>query len=294
MRIGLVLSAGGLRGAAHLGVMRKLLAHDIPIDVIVGASAGAVVAAYYAAVGLTVDELIDDARGFKGRHLVAHSLAQRVVNAGLARRVVTASLAQRAWSPLTSLVRGWSGVIPQRLAQLQAGRFDRLHHGVSCLGVVCHDLTHRRPRYLSTVSDGGVRLYEAVAASASVPNMFPPLPVTYDGVVCQFTDGGLSDSLPVRFVGQPGLDAKRVIVSDCRRHRSSEGRVDRLQTDAAVIYLRPDLHRTSTLRAPRASLLEAVEAGEATVTDEVISKVRQWTATAKRSRRPVGPPRGSS
>ena len=285
MRIGLVLSAGGLRGAAHLGVMRKLLAHDIPIDVIVGASAGAVVAAYYAAVGLTVDEFIDDARGFKGRHLVAHSLAQRVV---------TASLAQRAWSPLTSLVRGWSGVIPQRLAQLQAGRFDRLHHGVSCLGVVCHDLTHRRPRYLSTVSDGGVRLYEAVAASASVPNMFPPLPVTYDGVVCQFTDGGLSDSLPVRFAGQPGLDAKRVIVSDCRRHRSSEGRVDRLQTDAAVIYLRPDLHRTSTLRAPRASLLEAVEAGEATVTDEVISKVRQWTATAKRSRRPVGPPRGSS
>ena len=280
-----MLSAGGLRGAAHLGVMRKLLAHDIPIDVIVGASAGAVVAAYYAAVGLTVDELIDDARGFKGRHLVAHSLA---------RRVVTASLAQRAWSPLTSLVRGWSGVIPQRLAQLQAGRFDRLHHGVSCLGVVCHDLTHRRPRYLSTVSDGGVRLYEAVAASASVPNMFPPLPVTYDGVVCQFTDGGLSDSLPVRFAGQPGLDAKRVIVSDCRRHRSSEGRVDRLQTDAAVIYLRPDLHRTSTLRAPRASLLEAVEAGEATVTDEVISKVRQWTATAKRSRRPVGPPRGSS
>ena len=285
MRIGLVLSAGGLRGAAHLGVMRKLLAHDIPIDVIVGASAGAVVAAYYAAVGLTVDELIDDARGFKGRHLVAHSLAQRVV---------TASLARRAWSPLTSLVRGWSGVIPQRLAQLQGGRFDRLHHGVSCLGVVCHDLTHRRPRYLSTVSDGGVRLYEAVATSASVPNMFPPLPVTYNGVVCQFTDGGLSDSLPVRFAGQPGLDAKRVIVSDCRRHRSSEGRVDSLQTDAAVIYLRPDLHRTSTLRAPRASLLEAVEAGEATVTDEVISKVRQWTATAKRSRRPVGPPRGSS
>ena len=281
-----MLSAGGLRGAAHLGVMRKLLAYDIPIDVIVGASAGAVVAAYYAAVGLTVDELIDDARGFKGRHLVAHSLAQRVVTPSLARRVVTPSLARRALSPLTSLVRGWSGVIPQRLAQLQAGRFDRLHHGVSCLGVVCHDLTHRRPRYLSTVSDGGVRLYEAVATSASVPNLFPPLPVTYDGVVCQFTDGGLSDSLPVRFAGQPGLDAKRVIVSDCRRHRSSEGRVDRLQTDAAVIYLRPDLHRTSTLRAPRASLLEAVEAGEATVTDEVISEVRQWTATAKRSRPP--------
>ena len=72
-RIGLVLSAGGLRGAAHLGVMRKLLAHDIPLDIIVGTSVGAVVAAYYAAVGLTIDELIHDVRGFKGRHLVART-----------------------------------------------------------------------------------------------------------------------------------------------------------------------------------------------------------------------------
>ncbi len=268
MRIGLVLSAGGLRGAAHLGVMRKLLAHDIPIDVIVGASAGAVVAAYYAAVGLTVDELIDDAREFKGRHLAARGPAGRM------------------GSPRRPVVRRWRGGGPRRLAPPQAGRFDQLHHGVSCLGVVCHDLTHRRPRYLSTVSDGGVRLYDAVATSASVPNLFPPLPVTYDGVVCQFTDGGLSDSLPVQFAGQPGLEAKRVIVSDCRRHRSNEGGVDHLQTDEATIYLRPDLRRTYTLRAPRASLLEAVEAGEATVTDEVVSEVRQWTATAKRSRRP--------
>jgi len=44
-RIGLVLSGGGLRGAAHVGVLQQLVAHAIPIDVIVGASAGAVIAA---------------------------------------------------------------------------------------------------------------------------------------------------------------------------------------------------------------------------------------------------------
>ena len=259
-RIGLVLSAGGLRGAAHLGVMRKLLAHDIPLDIIVGTSVGAVVAAYYAAVGLTIDELIHDARGFKGRHLVAHSLALR------------------AWSPLTSLLRPWSGVIPQRLAQLQAGRFDRLHHGVSGIGVVCHDLTHRRPRYLSTVSDGGVRLYDAVATSASIPNMFPPVPIECEGVVCRFTDGGLSDPVPIGFAGAPGLDAERLIVSDCRQHSGPLGHADGTRRDPAIIYLRPNLQRTTTLRAPRATLLEAVEAGEASVTDEVVSEVKRWTA----------------
>lgn len=74
VRVGLVLSAGGLRGAAHVGVLRQLIQHEIPIHVIVGVSAGAVIAAYYAAVGLEIDELIGDAAAFRGRHLLAHSL----------------------------------------------------------------------------------------------------------------------------------------------------------------------------------------------------------------------------
>jgi predicted acylesterase/phospholipase RssA len=45
VRIGLVLSGGGLRGAGHLGVLRQLVANGVPIDVIVGSSAGAIVAA---------------------------------------------------------------------------------------------------------------------------------------------------------------------------------------------------------------------------------------------------------
>ena len=48
VRLGLVLSGGGLRGAAHLGVLRHLLRDTIPLDVVVGVSAGAIVAGYYA------------------------------------------------------------------------------------------------------------------------------------------------------------------------------------------------------------------------------------------------------
>ena len=74
LRIGLVLSAGGLRGAAHVGVLRRLVQEGVRIDAIVGVSAGAVIAAYYAAVGLDFDKLIDDAAAFRGRHLLTHSL----------------------------------------------------------------------------------------------------------------------------------------------------------------------------------------------------------------------------
>src|SRR5262245_13781804 len=60
VRLGLVLSAGGLRGAGHLGVLRQLVEHEIPLDVIVGVSAGAIVAGYYAAAGFSIDSLVAD------------------------------------------------------------------------------------------------------------------------------------------------------------------------------------------------------------------------------------------
>ncbi len=48
-RIGLVLSGGGARGLAHIGVLRALETLRVPIDVVVGTSMGAVVGGAYAA-----------------------------------------------------------------------------------------------------------------------------------------------------------------------------------------------------------------------------------------------------
>jgi NTE family protein len=251
-RLGLVLSAGGLRGAAHLGVIRRLAAERIPLDAIVGVSAGAVVAAYYAAVGLTIDELLADAAIFKGRHLVAHSVALRMP----------------AWlRPLADL---FAGVIPRRLRQLESSRFDRLHHGVSAIGVVCHDVTHDCPRYLATDADGNVRLYDAVATSAAVPNLFAARAIEYDGRVCEFTDGGVSDALPIGFARGATIRATHVIASDCRSRGEPCDQTDDL------VYLRPQLDDTRTLSAPRESLLKAVAAGEAAVTPDALARVRRW------------------
>ncbi|OEK02952.1 hypothetical protein BFP97_16105 [Roseivirga sp. 4D4] len=47
--VGLVLSGGGAKGIAHIGVIKALEENDIPIDYIVGTSMGAVVGAFYAA-----------------------------------------------------------------------------------------------------------------------------------------------------------------------------------------------------------------------------------------------------
>jgi NTE family protein len=55
-KVGLVLSGGGARGAAHIGVLKVLEELRVPVDVIAGTSMGSIVGAAYA-TGLTVPEM---------------------------------------------------------------------------------------------------------------------------------------------------------------------------------------------------------------------------------------------
>jgi NTE family protein len=255
VRVAVVLSAGGLRGAAHVGVLRELVRHGVAIHAIVGVSAGAIIAAYYAAVGLEFDEFVRDAEMFRGRHLLAYS-----ANVQLGYR-------------FDDRLGRHCGVIPRRLRQLDEARFDRLHHGVGRLGIVCHDIRSRQPRYFATGCDCGVSIGTAVRASASIPFLFPPVTVSSGGEELRLTDGGLSDALPLAFARSAAVGATHVIVSDCRWM----GRVPR--TDGTTVWIRPRLPGTGTLWSPVRGLAAAVRDGEAAVTGAALHAIAAWGAS---------------
>ena len=56
--IGLVLSGGGARGAAHVGVIQVLDELQIPVDFVAGTSMGAIVGGLFAS-GMSADELVN-------------------------------------------------------------------------------------------------------------------------------------------------------------------------------------------------------------------------------------------
>ena len=68
MKIGLALSGGAARGMAHVGVLRALLEHDIPIDCIAGTSAGSIVAGAFAS-GMPIDEIAEFGRKLRWRDI---------------------------------------------------------------------------------------------------------------------------------------------------------------------------------------------------------------------------------
>jgi predicted acylesterase/phospholipase RssA len=233
-------------------VLRQLVRHNIRIDAIVGVSAGAVVGAYYAAVGLTLGEMIEDAEAFRGRHLLMHSLNLRL------------------GSRFEHRLERSCGVIPNRLRQLELASFDRLHHGVQRLGIVCHDLLVGRPRCFATGFDHRVTLNDAVRASASIPRLFPPISVFDGNEQFRLTDGGVSDAVPLGFARDPSIGATHVIVSDCRWR----GRVP--TTDSNTVWIRPRMVHTGTLWSPRRGLRAAVRDGEAAVGEEVLARIDAW------------------
>ena len=251
-RIALVMSAGGLRGAAHVGVLRRLRDAGVCLDALVGVSAGAVVAAYYAAVGLGVDDLTGDAESFRGRHLVSYSL-----DVHLGHRYARLGDA--------------CGVIPARLRQLEAATFDRLHHGVQRLGIVCHDRRTSSACYFATGADGGVCLNDAVLASASIPHLFPPVRVQAGGRRLELLDGGITDAVPIAFARSAAIGATHVIVSDSRWFGRVPG------TEPSTVWIRPRMLDAGTLWSPRHGLVSVVRAGEAAVTDGVLARIREWT-----------------
>lgn len=64
MRVGIALGGGGARGIAHIGVLRALESAHVPIDSIVGTSAGAIIGSMYAA-GRSLDEIEAIVRNFR-------------------------------------------------------------------------------------------------------------------------------------------------------------------------------------------------------------------------------------
>ena len=56
MKLGLSLSGGGVKGAAHIGVLKALEEENIKIDSIAGTSSGSIVASLYA-MGFHSDEI---------------------------------------------------------------------------------------------------------------------------------------------------------------------------------------------------------------------------------------------
>lgn len=169
-KIGLALSGGGARGFAHVGVLKALAAHSIPIDFIAGTSAGSFVGAAYAA-GMSVDEII-----------------------ALGPKISWYAMSGFSYSPRGLLSNAAMGKFIE--ASLPVKTFEELK--IPFAAVACD---FERGEEVVLKESGSLAL--AVRASCAIPGVFAPVPHT-DGRL--LVDGGVISPMPTRAVKKLGSD----------------------------------------------------------------------------------------
>lgn len=201
-RIGLVLSGGGARGTAHIGVLKALEKHRIPIDVVAGTSIGAVVGGLYAA-GLS-PACIDST--FSGMNW-AEKLSDAIPRGDRTfRRKRDDDL---YFLRLKLGLRGTRLVLPPGL--LDGHRVDLLLKRLTLPVVTIRDFDSLGIPYRALATDivtgeavtlGHGDLAAAMRASMSVPAAFAPREI--DGRL--LVDGGMADNIPIEVARRMGAE----------------------------------------------------------------------------------------
>jgi NTE family protein len=172
-RIALVLGGGGLKGFAHIGVLKALEQAGVRPSLYAGTSIGALMAAAGAA-GMSTDEMQDHAVKLQRRDLFRFNRVGMLLEMRRAASIY-------AGEPLRALCE----------ANAPAGTFEDLK-----VPVLVNTVDIRTGTQLVWGIPGlrHVPIVDAVYASCALPGFFPPGNV--DGRLC--IDGGTVDNLPVQ------------------------------------------------------------------------------------------------
>ncbi|WP_425060981.1 hypothetical protein SCACP_17470 [Sporomusa carbonis] len=212
-KMGVALSGGGLRGTSHIGVLKALTDHNIPIDYISGTSAGAIVATMYAC-------------GYSPQQMQA--IIQNIdIHDLIDLKVTTADLFKHGFKWLLSgKFRFWS-VLPTGLIKGEKIEFflsDFWHQktvrdtkiplAITAVDINSADtvfFTSPLPpnrAILNARYYHNTLLSEAVRASISIPGIF--FPKKYRGMT--LVDGAVKNNLPTDILVHMG--AEKVIAVD--------------------------------------------------------------------------------
>ncbi|WP_375749795.1 patatin-like phospholipase family protein [Vibrio sp. HN007] len=201
-KIGVVLAGGGAKGAAHIGVLKKLEEMQIPVDYITGTSMGAFVGGLYA-TGMSADEIevLFETVDWEEGYVDKVSRSERQVRAkeyedyfnlnpdlGIGTDGIRSPVGVVQGQNMMSIVRITSGNVPQMKS------FDDFPIPYRA---VATDIENFEEVILE---DGW--LADAMMASMSVPGALPPYEL--DGTL--LIDGGVTNNMPVNVAQTMGAD----------------------------------------------------------------------------------------
>ncbi len=221
-KVGLALGGGGARGYAHLGVIRTLQKHQIPIDIVVGTSMGAVMGGAFAC-GVDLDKLERLLKNLDLNKLLGIPDNTLKGVEGLVGRTASEYLFKRA---------DWRNVEPAHTKKLFEFFYvfagDKEFQDLKIpFAAVAADIDTGEEVVLK---EG--KVYQAVAASVAIPGIHYPVKLGGRFLV----DGGVINKIPIDVTVELGADI--VIAVDVSTPLLSrvETSIDTLMQASAIAF----------------------------------------------------------
>ena len=226
-KVGLVLSGGGARGAAHIGVLRELERMRIPVDIITGTSIGAIVGGMYAS-GLDTDAI---------ERLLTHTDWKSLFKDSPPRqeRAFRRKVEERAFQ-IDKEIGLRSGELALPTGIIQGNDLQLLLEREFLSVSDIRDFDDLPIPFRSIATDittseavvlGSGKMSSSVRASMSIPAILSVVDI--DGRV--LVDGGISNNLPVDVDREMGADI--IIAVDVGSHLLSQ---DKLVSALSITY----------------------------------------------------------
>jgi len=201
-KVGLVLSGGGTRAGAHIGVLRVIEENRVPIDYIAGTSAGAIIGSMYAA-GLDPDQIEAAVAGIDWDDMLDDSPPRADLPFRRKRDSYNYLVEHRPGYNDGEIALPMGLVHGQKVVQFFRRHFDAVSDVSDFdnlpipLRVVATDLVNGDA---VVIGEGDLAL--SVRASMAIPVFFTPVEI--DGR--RLIDGGPANNLPIDVVRQMGAD----------------------------------------------------------------------------------------
>lgn len=261
--LALALGGGGVRGAAHIGLLRVLEQEGIPIDYIVGNSMGAIIGGLYSA-GVSVNEMEELSKNGIFKKNYAPMAIPKVIALPIAK--IIPKFGKKSFAGIVSGKK-----FEKAIAKIIPEGHDNFQNMKVPFSAVATDLTDGKAY---RISEG--KLSTAIRASSTLSPILKPVKIG-DRI---YVDGAVRANLPASSARDTGADVVLAVLVDEPLRKLPEktfytykGVAQRLadivlavtdehQLQFANIVVNPDVSGIPILGDNRENVIKAIRAGE--------------------------------